>query len=87
MNIYDSLKDNEKIKPCPFCGSREHLRIESAALFNRVKKKYGRAKVGMECSRCNIEMNVFCHDIGGESNYAAQKKLLLKRWNERAVPK
>ena len=83
MEIYASLKDNMEIRPCPFCGSREDLRIGTVELFNIIKEVHGRAKVSMQCERCRAEMSAYSFEIDIDSDYAVQKELLFKKWNKR----
>ena len=69
-----------ELKPCPFCGSTDYLRITPKLMFYENYEKNGGATISIECKKCDMEL--YEHDYKG-MNYIMKADLLLHKWNER----
>ena len=69
-----------EIRPCPFCGSTDNLRITSDESFYELYGKNGNATIGIYCTKCHAEM--YEHDYHG-NNYDQKAKILIEKWNRR----
>ena len=82
ITLTDSLAGNTRVKPCPFCGSRDRLSIMSREFFNKLVETDGRAKIDIDCKHCKIEMSDY--DFDGNNDYAFRRKRLISKWNDRS---
>ena len=67
-----SLADSvfQKCNPCPFCGSKEGLRIDLARAGNTAQAAADIAKI--TCTRCHVVMEAYAEEV------------LQERWNRRS---
>lgn len=80
---YNNEDEDEVIKPCPFCGSKDLKITPAKDTYYRLLKKNGMACISIECGagKCYAEMYEHNDDI---KNYDEKCKALIKKWNTRA---
>ena len=68
------------IKPCPFCGSQDHIRIAGRKSYDELCAEHGSALLCIECKACDVRMTDY--SIPG-NNYDFGMGRMVARWNRR----
>ena len=65
-----------ELKPCPFCGSKDHLMLTTQEDFEKIqsKSKDNRACVCITCHQCFLDLYEHTHNI---HDYNVRLELLL----------
>lgn len=76
----DEIK--KKVKPCPFCGSKDHLSLTMQENFEKIQSesKDNTACIRISCNQCSLDLYEHTHDI---HDYNVRLELLLIKWNNR----
>ena len=86
--LSDSVLQN--FNPCPFCGSKEDLRIDLARAGNIAQAEADNARI--TCTRCQVVMEAYAEaehfiPLEGDLYKRIPKKyadeVLQERWNKR----
>lgn len=71
-----TLKD---AKPCPLCGSAEHLEITPRVSYYALLGENGMACISMRCGKCHLEL--YNHEDWVRV-YETKVERLVKKWNQ-----
>lgn len=77
----DNFIEVDELKPCPFCGSTEHLNITDKRSFSELCCEFGFATVVINCRQCDLKLYERSYS---SPLYDERVRLLLEKWNCRA---
>lgn len=72
------------IKPCPFCGEIDALKITDEDTYDRKLNVSGISVVTVKCRRCWAELTELSVYHFGNDKYETLLAALMKRWNTRS---
>lgn len=70
-----------KVKPCPFCGEVEHIKVTNPETFGELVEEHGHSMITVECKNCDLTLALY--DVP-DNNYMLGMGRLIERWNHRA---
>ena len=83
--IYINLAEDESYKPCPMCGKRDRVFIETRNFYEDLLREHGKACLEIECDRCRVKLTTYAHDFANEIGYDKRVEDIRDKWNTRTV--